>query len=558
MTLQKKALGLVVLSIALTALTMGLISALSTLSRETAQAEAYRENLLAERKRQLMEYVEMGVNLIETLPEEEARRAVAALRYGERGYLWIHDYGNVMQVHPDKELVGKDHTEEKDVRGLRIIHELTRMCREKGEGFLDYLWKIPGEEGARPKTSFAKAVPSRQWVVATGLYMDDIDVAVAVEKANIHREVRATLLLHLWGTLGALLFLTLMTAFWVHRVLVRPIQTLTRVMRGFDNDLTLSVPVLSGDEVGELGVRFNGLIARLRDNIRMVADVTESLHLYAGGISSNMQQQSSLGVELASSVAEITSSIEELSSSAGQIAQHSQSVVTRTEQTLLDTRHGAGEVELLTEKMDTINRDMLVNLHEIVSLGKKSKEITKIMEIINDIANQTRLIAFNAALEAASAGEMGKRFGVVAVEIRRLADSVVASTAEIEGRITEILDSVNRLVMSSEKTASMMQEGHRASLETVTMLMDVVSGVEDCSDSARQISLSTQQQQIASSQILIAIKDINQGARDATASAQESSRVAEELTTMADQLKGLVGTFRLEACTHENRDSRSC
>jgi methyl-accepting chemotaxis protein len=143
------------------------------------------------------------------------------------------------------------------------------------------------------------------------------------------------------------------------------------------------------------------------------------------------------------------------------------------------------------------------------------------------------------------------------VEIRRLADNVVASTAEIEGRITEILDSVNRLVMSSEKTSGMMQEGHRASVETVGMLMEVVNGVEECADSARQISLSTQQQQIASSQILIAIKDINQGARDATASAQESSRVAEELTTMAEKLKGLLGRFRLGEAASEARGSGS-
>lgn len=275
-----------------------------------------------------------------------------------------------------------------------------------------------------------------------------------------------------------------------------------------------------------------------------VSGVAEKIHSHACAIALTIDQQSGFATQLSSSVVEISSTMEEFSSTARHIAQHSQGVVERADKTLEDTKQGAAEVENLTFKVNDISNNIQTNLGEIVELGRKSKEINKVMEIINNIANQTKLIAFNAALEAASAGEAGKRFGVVAVEIRRLADSVVESTAEIEGKITEILDAVNRLVMSSEKSFQLIQEGQEYASHTVSMLIESVDGVDETTSSARQISLSTQQQQIASSQVVIALKEIEQGVRFSTSSMHHSNTVIGELTELADQLKGLVRVFQ--------------
>ena len=265
--------------------------------------------------------------------------------------------------------------------------------------------------------------------------------------------------------------------------------------------------------------------------------VSEQIHAQAGSIAGAISQQSGLAVRLSSSIAEISSTMEEFSSTASQIAQHSQGVVERADKTLEDTKIGAAEVENLTFKVNDIGQNIEEGLEEIIELGRKSKEINKIMEIINNIANQTKLIAFNAALEAASAGEAGKRFGVVAVEIRRLADSVVESTAEIEDKITEIQDSVNRLVMSSEKSSELIQDGQEYASRTVAMLIESVDGVEETADAARQISLSTQQQRIASSQVVIALKDIEEGTRDSTEAIQQSSLAIAELAALSEQMQ---------------------
>lgn len=279
--------------------------------------------------------------------------------------------------------------------------------------------------------------------------------------------------------------------------------------------------------------------------IGKVSGITERIHSHAGSIALTMEQQSGFATQLSSSVVEISSTMEEFSSTASQIAQHSQGVVERADKTLDDSKNGAAEVENLTFKINDLSENVQANLGEIVELGRKSKEINKVMEIINNIANQTKLIAFNAALEAASAGEAGKRFGVVAVEIRRLADSVVESTTEIEGKITEILDSVNRLVMSSEKSFQLIQQGQEYASHTVVMLIESVDGVEETASAARQISLSTQQQQIASSQVVLALKDIEHGVSFATNSIHQTNGVIGELAELSEQLRSLLNTLEI-------------
>jgi methyl-accepting chemotaxis protein len=286
--------------------------------------------------------------------------------------------------------------------------------------------------------------------------------------------------------------------------------------------------------------------------ICLVRDMSEKMHTNAAAIAQSMDQQSGVSVQLSSSVVEISSTMEEFSSTAGHIAQHSHSVVERADKTLEDTKVGAAEVENLTFKINDISQNIQVNLGEIVDLGKKSKEINKVKEIINNIANQTKLIAFNAALEAASAGEAGKRFGVVAVEIRRLADSVVESTAEIEGKITEILDSVNRLVMSSEKSSQLIQEGQEYASRTVSLLIESVDGVDETASAARQISLSTQQQQIASSQVFLALKNIEQGVRQSTDSLNQTRGATEDMLKLSERLRKLVSKLAVKVSNAES------
>lgn len=544
-TIRKKLLFLSGVVMVLLVTTLSLQNVRDIISRGQEQIAAYRKALLAERQTQITNIVDMAIGLIENGPQENAKAIIKKLRYGKNDYVWVNDYNHFMIAHPDPELEGKDMTALKDIHGVYILQELVKVCKEKGQGFVPYYWKRPGGTEPKPKISFAKAIPKWNWVVGTGVYVDDIDELVTKEQERITADVNKVVLQTL--VVAAILLTILFFAFLVliRRFITSPLERISHTMKNFNNDLTIRIPVTGSDEISDLGTWFNDHMEKLRAIIAKIAEVSQRINSATDEISASVDQQVSFSTELSSSVVEISSTMEEFSATATQIANHSQGVVHSADRALQEAHHGAAGVENLTMRMTEINHENQANLREIVELGKKSKEITKIMEIINNVANQTKLIAFNAALEAASAGDAGKRFGVVAVEIRRLADNVVGSTREIEGKVTEIMDAVNRLVMSSEKGSKGVESALEYCNRTMTMLSDMVKGSEETTGAARQISLSTQQQQTASSQVLMAIREIEQGMRSSSQAIRQINNSSRDLNAKSNDLQELLASFRL-------------
>lgn len=310
-------------------------------------------------------------------------------------------------------------------------------------------------------------------------------------------------------------------------------------------DLTKKVNVTARNEVADLAQWFNQHLDGIRDIIAGVGDLTASSYSCTNEISSAIQQQTGVTTEQSASVSEITSTMEELSASSTSIANHSSSVVELSTKALQLTEEGVAAVEGMTDKMEEIKRDNNESIQKIVELGSKSKEITKVMEIINTIADQTKLIAFNAALEASSAGEAGKRFGIVAVEIRRLADSVMESTEEIENKISEIQQAVSNLVTSSEKGSKGIEEGIDTSSHTAETLHHILTGAQSTVEAAKQISLSTQQQKTASDQVVVSLREIAEGSRQTSDSIMQINNTTLELSKLSDNLKNVVDKFKV-------------
>jgi len=331
----------------------------------------------------------------------------------------------------------------------------------------------------------------------------------------------------------------------ISKLLTKPIEDIICALKNFDNDLTLRVSVDSENELKELAKCLNGYINKFHDTIKSIQETTEYITAHADEILSAIGEHATVSSQQSAAVAEITSTMEELSASSSQIAEHAKSVVDIATQTWESTKKGARGVETVLMKMSEISNDNQNNISEIAALGKKSKEISKIMEIINTIADQTKLIAFNAALEASSAGEAGKRFGVVAAEIRRLADSVMESTGEIEGKINEIQEAINRLVIASEKGSKGIQEGIEYSSETASVLSDIVNAAQSTTDAAKQISLSTQQQKTASNQIVTALREISAGGGQTMNAMNKLNAIAQNLSHLSDSLKGVTKQYKL-------------
>lgn len=336
-------------------------------------------------------------------------------------------------------------------------------------------------------------------------------------------------------------------AYMVGSKLSRPIEQVIRQINEFTQslDMRLRVNVAAHNEIGELADWFNKHIQRLEQIVGDILTMTAQVNASANDIAAAVEEQAAIATQQSASLTEITATMEELSESSSQIADNAGSVVSNSKNTLSESERCVLALNQLKSKMGEITADNSRNIAEILELDRKSKEIGKIMGIINNIADQTKMIAFNAAIEASSSGEAGKRFGVVAVEIRRLADNVMESTGEIESKIEEIQKSINRLVITSENGTKAINEGAKATELSLEELMRIVEGAESVSESAMAISFSTQQQKTASNQVLTALTEINHGLHQSSASIRQTSAATHSLTNMSDALKTTLEVFKL-------------
>jgi methyl-accepting chemotaxis protein len=242
----------------------------------------------------------------------------------------------------------------------------------------------------------------------------------------------------------------------------------------------------------------------------------------------------------AASVQEIESTRNENTQIAADISEKTGSVASIAIKTEEDVTSGFSVLERNVVQMEDIKTKNDSVITGIVSLGNKINKIRDIIKTINTITDQTKVIAFNAALEAASAGDKGKRFSVVASEVNRLADDIAVLTRQIKEQVEEIQDSSSSLIISSEESADKITEGRKLIKDLEEIFREIKNGAEITANQAQTITVSTQKQQKSTEQINIAIVDISQGLNNFIHSTEVATSSAEGLTRMIDELEKLL------------------
>ena len=279
--------------------------------------------------------------------------------------------------------------------------------------------------------------------------------------------------------------------------------------------------------------------------------ISRSLASQLGSAASRMQsssselqaaasQQASGSKEQATAMAEITTTISELLATARQIAESSQRVAQIADQTAGSARLGQGTVERGHDSMTAIRRQVDLIVANMLELGKKSQHIGAVLDIVSELSEQTNILSINATIEAAGAGEAGKRFAVVADEIRKLADRVSGSTKEIRNLIEDIRASVNTTVMTTESGSKAVDAGTRQLAEVATAFKQIATLVATTTDAAREIELSTKQQSTAVEQVNIAVANVAQATRETEATSAQILQTSSELNKLATELQRIV------------------
>ena len=302
---------------------------------------------------------------------------------------------------------------------------------------------------------------------------------------------------------------------------------------------TTTMVILWGGILGTLAVAAIGwfIASSLADQIgSAVGHVrSSSTELQAAA-----NQQASGAKEQAAAMTEISTTISELLATSRQIAESAQRVAHNAEQTANAARSGHGTVDSTHESIAGIRRQVDQIVSHMLELGKKSQEIGAVLDIVSELAEQTNILAINATIEAAGAGEAGKRFAVVAEEIRKLADRVGGSTKEVRTLIDDVRSAVNTTVMATETGSKAVDAGSRQFGDVASAFKQIATLVSTTTEAAREIELSTKQQSTAVEQVNLAIANVTQASMETETSAGQTLQTVSQMATLSKDLLRII------------------
>jgi methyl-accepting chemotaxis protein len=273
---------------------------------------------------------------------------------------------------------------------------------------------------------------------------------------------------------------------------------------------------------------------------RQIGAAVQHVQSSSSELQAAANQQATGAREQATAMTEIATTIRELLASSRQIAESAQSVSHIAEETANGARNGGGTVEQATEAIGGIRRQVDQVVTHMLDLGKKSQQIGGIVEIVSELAEQTNILAINATIEAAGAGEAGRRFTVVADEIRKLADRVGGSTKEIRGLIDEVRTAANTTVMATEGGSKAVDAGSRHFGDVAASFTRIAGLVSTTTEAAREIELSTKQQSTAVEQVNVAISNAAQATQELEASSSQTLETASALAALSRELSTII------------------
>jgi len=360
----------------------------------------------------------------------------------------------------------------------------------------------------------------------------------AAEKATIRALILNTILI------GASIVLSLLIAGGIARAITRSLYNVFEAMAAIaDGDLTRRSTIDSKDEMGMLGKEINVMAEKLAGIIRRLADNSHSVSSAATQMHSTSEQMSTSTEELAAQASTIATACEEMSATSSDIARNCHLAAEDSGRANEAARTGAQVVDNTVSVMSRIAERVRVSAQTVESLGSRSEQIGEIIGTIEDIADQTNLLALNAAIEAARAGEQGRGFAVVADEVRALAERTTNATREISEMIKTIQGETKSAVNAMDEGVRQVEQGTGEAAKSGEALRHILDQIASVTEQVNMIAVAAEQQTATTMEINSNIQQITQVAQITSVSSGEEAATANELAKLADDLQRMVGQF---------------
>ncbi|HHX8347786.1 TPA: methyl-accepting chemotaxis protein [Vibrio diabolicus] len=514
-----------------------------------------RQELIETKKKELQAYMMMGVTAIKPLYDtdvngsnkEAAKEILKAMRFESDGYFFAYDSQGVNTLHAIKpSLEGKNLYDLKDENGVAVIAGLIDAS-QKGDGFLYFSWHKPTIDAQAPKLGYAEYLSKWDWVLGTGVYIDDIDQQVAMHRELKTQELKEHTLSAVLISVVGLIITSVLTSIVVSKG-IQPLQHVAASLKDVaagGGDLTARLKVESQDEVGEVAAAFNEFMDKLHPLMQDIHRSATTVQTVSQSLNTQTSQASGQMQDHCLETGKVVTAVTQMSMTAKEVASNTNATAQAIEDANSQVTAAQHEVEQAIEGITELVTEIDSTSDAISELSLQTEKITKVLDVIGEIAEQTNLLALNAAIEAARAGEQGRGFAVVADEVRSLASRTQNSTHEIGDMLKQLQNGVSRAV----STMSVSQKRGVKTAEESALIQQSLSGVHHSIGTIRDMGIQTasaaeEQSAVAEdiNQNLVAIQQIVNNINETL---QHAESISTQLSQSGTEIHGLVGNFKL-------------